>query len=163
MVSPRGLVFSLRCATSHTSFARWRPGYILTSDRTQDIINAWYRVLGRVKTKANIDVSRRENSPIRLHRLKPSNSSCHAPAQVLKVDGVVNVSREFVMLVFEDEKRRIRSDTGFDMMKKQRCEFLCSLLIELNEASALPFRLQDIVEDYADHVRPSKLEQSWNS
>jgi len=83
---------------------------------------------------------------------------------MLQVDGVVNVSKEFFMLSCAFAKDRSKHDKEIYTEAARRDEFFCSLFVRLNEASALPFRLQDLVENYADHLPAShhKHDQSAN-
>lgn len=64
---------------------------------------------------------------------------------MLKVDGIVNVSRDFAATAFENLHTYCSTDA---CLEAQKFEFLRHLLVRLNDASALPFSIQDLVENY---------------
>lgn len=81
-------------------------------------------------------------------------------SQLLKVNGTVNISRGFAERVFAKKRQRNGGKLPEDWQRKIS---LCTLLWRLNNKSALPFRLHEVIEEVPAPVSATKKQSKKQS
>lgn len=126
-------------------------GFILTPKRTEQIIDGWVGIFARKAVHEFAKVSCRSASTFhRMFSVEPKLRIIPSfmGSKVLKVDGVVGVSRDYATQVFADTTSQEASDVAVEKKHAKR-----HLLKFLNKQPALPFRLADVIEGFSDAMQ----------
>lgn len=142
------------CMSAHSQHSSifFPPGFILTPQRTELIIEGWFDMHPHTRVKSICEVSGASPSSRLSMVLKHSTA-----LQVLKVNGVVNITEQYALCVFQDERKRRRGALAEGWQRKAT---RCQMLYRLNQESALPFRLEDLIQEVADLLELPKRDPS---